>query len=73
MCKANCWSRGTTKLDEWGLLPFRNSGISIWVIANQSTPELLEKCLGVEKISHVLPTLDLFLPQFIYPVLDQPY
>lgn len=73
MCKANCRSSGATKLYEWGLLPFRNSGVSIWVIANRSTPELLEKCLSVEKVPHVLPVLDLFLPQFIYPVLDQPY
>lgn len=45
---------------QWGLLSFRDSRYPNLQDPHESILQLLEKCLGVEKVTHVLPIPDLF-------------
>lgn len=56
---------GSNLLVQWGLLSFRDSKYPNLQNPHESILQLLEKCLGVEEVTHVLPIPDLFLPQFI--------
>ena len=56
---------GSNLLVQWGLLSFRDSKYPNLQNPHESILQLLEKCLGVEEVTHVLPIPDLFLPQVI--------